>query len=140
ASKIGKLNLRALRNGGTFLGSVSSEIATSTKPASLWRRHSRSIAGISSRHGGHHVAQKLTRTTLPRCSDNRKLPPSGVGKVKSSASLARPGFIRSSCFSATSTLTLPGRDTVGGPGRVGSTLGAAVTGAADSELGAVAAA
>src|SRR5205085_517185 len=49
SSAIGKLNLCELTNGGTFLGSLSSEMATSTNPASLWRRHSRSIAGISSR-------------------------------------------------------------------------------------------
>src|SRR2546426_7310702 len=30
----------------------------------------RSRPGISSRHGGHHVAQKFSTTTLPRYSDS----------------------------------------------------------------------
>src|SRR5262249_60271514 len=75
SSATGKLNLRALKNGGTFLGSVSRETAMSTKPASLWRRHSRSIAGISSRPGGHHLAQKVTSPTFPRRGEERKRSP-----------------------------------------------------------------
>src|SRR5262245_5167861 len=49
------------------------------------------MAGISSRHGGHHVAQKLMKTTFPLCSLRRNLPPCGVSRVKSSASLCCGG-------------------------------------------------
>src|SRR5438874_2730455 len=127
SSATGKLNLRALTNGGTFLGSASSEIATSTKPASLWRRQRRSMAGISSRHGGHHVAQKFTSTTLPRCSESLKPRPSGVGSAKSSATFGLLGLMRSRCLSARSTLG-PAAGAAGAGS--GWTLGRTVTGAA----------
>src|SRR5438067_2177612 len=142
SSATGKLNLRALTNGGTFLGSASSEIATSTKPASLWRRQRRSMAGISSRHGGHHVAQKLTSTTLPRWAESLKLPPSGVGSAKSSATFGLLGLMRSRCFSARSTLGPPAAGAAGaGAGAgAGSALGRTIAGAAGSGVGAVAAA
>src|SRR5206468_9740615 len=140
SSAIGKLNLCALTKGDTFLGSLSSEIATSTKPASLWRRQRRSIAGISSRHGGHQVAQKFASTALPRWPDSVKLPPSGIGSVKSSASFGREGLMRSSCLSAASRLGPPAGDRPGAaPGAV-STLGRTTAGTAGSGVGAVAAA
>src|SRR5205823_9078418 len=138
SSATGKLNLRALTNGGTFLGSASSEIATSTKPASLWRRQRRSMAGISSRHGGHHVAQKLTSTTLPRCPESLKPRPSGVGSAKSSATFGLLGLMRSRCLSARSTLR-PAAGAAGASGGSGWTLGRAVAGAG-SGVGAMAAA
>src|SRR5882762_1203356 len=139
SSATGKLNLRALTNGGTFLGSASSEIATSTNPASLWRRQRRSMAGISSRHGGHHVAQKFTSTTLPRCSESLKLRPSGMGSAKSSATFGLLGLMRSRCLSARSTLG-PAAGAAGAGGGSGWALGRAATGAAGSGVGAMAAA
>src|SRR6267378_3994540 len=138
-SATGKLNLRALTNGGTFLGSASSEIATSTNPASLWRRQRRSMAGISSRHGGHHVAQKFTSTTLPRCSESLKLRPSGMGSAKSSATFGLLGLMRSRCLSARSTLG-PAAGAAGAGGASGWALGRTVAGAAGSGVGAMAAA
>src|SRR5438309_670075 len=61
------------------------------------------MAGISSRHGGHHVAQKLIMTTLPRCSARWKFAPPGVGTVKASASFGRAGLMRSSSLIASAT-------------------------------------
>src|SRR5207249_6361690 len=58
----GNVSLCSARNGVTRAGSESTETASITKPCSLYRRCSRSIAGISSRHGAHHVAQKLIKT------------------------------------------------------------------------------
>src|SRR6266403_134248 len=139
SSAPGKLNLRALTNGGTFLGSASSEIATSTNPASLWRRQRRSMAGISARHGGHHVAQKFTSTTLPRCSESLKLRPSGMGSAKSSATFGLLGLMRSRCLSARSTLG-PAAGAAGAGGASGWALGRTVAGAAGSGVGAMAAA
>src|ERR1700680_5167343 len=45
-------------------GSSSSEIPTISS-RSLYSFFSSSSSGISSRHGGHQVAQKFTSTTLP---------------------------------------------------------------------------
>src|SRR5204863_3833068 len=146
SSATGKLNLCELTNGGTFLGSPSSEMATSTNPASLWRRHSRSIAGISSRHGGHHVAQKFTSTTLPRCAESVKSPPACDGSVKSSASRARVGLIRSSCLRATSMLGPAAGDGLAGAVEPAAAAGSdslrgpTADGAAASGVGAIAAA
>src|ERR1700674_5461868 len=41
--------------------------------------------GISILHGLHHVAQKFSRTALPRKSDRRMLLPSSACRVKSGA-------------------------------------------------------
>src|SRR2546423_13095823 len=46
------------------------------------RQTSRSSRGISTRHGGHHVAQKLTSTTLPFRSSIFDCLPSSVVKEK----------------------------------------------------------
>jgi hypothetical protein len=41
------------------------------------------MEGISSRHGGHHVAQKFKNTTLPLCRESVKFNPVVKGRVKS---------------------------------------------------------
>jgi len=62
-------SLYLLKNDFTC-ASVSCElIATITKFLSLNLRCNFCIDGISITHGGHHVAQKLRKTTLPRKSD-----------------------------------------------------------------------
>ena len=43
--------------------------------------------GISSRHGGHHVAQKLMNTTLPRRLESCQVLPCKSTRVKSGAGL-----------------------------------------------------
>src|SRR2546426_1929852 len=99
----GNVSLCSARNGVTRAGSESTETASITKPCSLYRRCSRSIAGISSRHGAHHVAQKLIKTGLPRCSLSLKVsPPRTSATAKSSASFWRGGRIRSSSRAASS--------------------------------------
>jgi len=42
-------------------------------------------SGISVRHGMHHVAQKLTSTTFPRCWARSPVPPSRSGSLMSGA-------------------------------------------------------
>src|SRR5438445_5896036 len=53
------------------------------------------MAGISSLHGPHQVAQRFRKTTLPRSSDNRRVPPSGEETLKSLANRWRLGLMRS---------------------------------------------
>src|SRR5712691_2221593 len=53
------------------------------------------MAGISSLHGSHHVAQRFRKTTLPRSSDNRRVPPSSEETLKSLANRWRLGLMRS---------------------------------------------
>ena len=96
SSATGNVNLCAVTNGATSFESASTDTATSVKPSSRCWRYSRSIAGISSRHGGHHVAQKLISTTCPRWSRSRTLPLPGVFSEKSSARLERAGLMSSS--------------------------------------------
>ena len=48
------------------------------------------MAGISLRHGTHHVAQKLRSTTLPRSSVRLREAPDGVDRVKSGAGGCSP--------------------------------------------------
>src|SRR2546423_8607260 len=52
------------------------------------RQSSRSSRGISTRHGGHQVAQKLTSTTLPFRSSIFDCLPSSV--VKENEGMGRP--------------------------------------------------
>lgn len=52
----------------------------------------------SSRQGGHHVAQKLSSTTLPRSSLRATLLPSIISTVKSGASAPSPGQRRGGGF------------------------------------------
>src|SRR6266568_1914953 len=53
------------------------------------------MAGISSLHGPHQVAQRFRKTTLPRSSDNRRVPPSREETLKSLANRWRLGLMRS---------------------------------------------
>src|SRR6266567_3699117 len=51
------------------------------------------MAGISSLHGPHQVAQRFRKTTLPRSSDNRRVPPSREETLKSLANRWRLGLM-----------------------------------------------
>src|SRR6266850_7298595 len=92
-------------NGAASLGLASTVTASITKPPLFWARQSRSRAGISSRHGGHHVAQKLMKTGFPRCADSLNVWPPAVGIVKSSANFGLGGRISSSSLIASSRLS-----------------------------------
>jgi len=74
------------------MGAVSRLTDSTSSPRSLYCRYSASMVGISARHDPHHVTQKLSRTTLPRRSEERIGAPDSVGKVKSGAGkLAKRG-------------------------------------------------
>src|SRR3989442_7402388 len=105
SSAMGNVSLCWAMKGGTTLGLESSETPTITNPWSLWPRQRRSIAGISSLHGSHHVAQKFRKTILPWCSERRNVLPSGMGSVKSPTALIFTGLMSSSDLRATSTST-----------------------------------
>jgi hypothetical protein len=68
-------------NESWFVRSTPSMIT----PESLYCSYDFSSAGVSARQGGHHVAQKLTTTILPRNSERVTLFPSSVSRVKSGA-------------------------------------------------------
>src|SRR5882672_7127943 len=61
------------------------------------------MAGISSLHGPHQVAQRFRKTTLPRSSDNRRVPPSSEETLKSLANCWRLGLMRSRARAGSST-------------------------------------
>src|ERR1700730_14572283 len=54
------------------------------------------MAGISSLQGGHQVAQRLRKTTLPLRSASLSRPPSSAATLKSLACCWRLGLMRSS--------------------------------------------
>src|SRR5207237_3884 len=64
---IGKVKPRSFRKGTISSAFCSRAMATIWKSGDVLylRQTSRSSRGISTRHGGHQVAQKLTSTTLP---------------------------------------------------------------------------
>ena len=51
------------------------------------------MVGISSTHGGHHVAQTLTNTTLPRKAESCTEWPCRSGRVKSAKGLPIRGAV-----------------------------------------------
>src|SRR5580765_373663 len=66
SSPIGNERLCFFTNGATASEpEASSEIARTTSPLSLYFRYRRSMPGISSSQGLHHVAQKFRKMTLP---------------------------------------------------------------------------
>src|SRR5262249_57565618 len=90
------------------------------------------MAGISSLHGSHHVAQKFRKTILPWCSESRNVFPSGMGSVKSPTGLNFTGLISSSDLKATSTSTT--RPPPAGRGGSAAAEGALETGFRDSDF------
>src|SRR5437867_2940050 len=86
------------------------------------------MAGISSLHGSHHVAQKFRKTILPWWSERRKVLPSAVGSVKSPTGLIFTGLMSSSDLKATSTSTTR-------PRRAGRGVSVGVDGGLATELG-----
>jgi hypothetical protein len=59
----------------------SMEMATSESPCSRYVLCSRTSAGNSSRQGSHHVAQKFTSSTRPRCRSRSACHPSSFRLV-----------------------------------------------------------
>ena len=55
------------------------------KPSAFLRSYTSWKPGISTRQGGHQVAQKLTSTTLPRSASRETAAPSRVVSWKSGA-------------------------------------------------------
>src|SRR5229473_5085116 len=80
------------------------------------------MAGISSLHGPHQLAQRFRKTTLPRSSDNRRVPPSREETLKSLANRWRLGLMRSRAR-AGSSLAPAGSTVSKVRSRVGSTRG-----------------
>src|ERR1700674_4641224 len=60
------------------------------------------MAGISSLHGPHHIAQRLRKTTLPLSSARLSLPPSRAAILKSLACCWRLGLMRSRAWAGSS--------------------------------------
>ncbi len=85
SSSTGKLTFNLAAVASAVRGSSSTLTPSSTKPDLRYFWYSVSRCGISSRHGPHQVAQKLTSTTWPRSSSRRTLRPSAPRSVKSGA-------------------------------------------------------
>src|SRR4051812_28856003 len=81
----GKPILYCRRNSGMLFAVFlsSSEAPRKTTPLLLQAFSASTIIGISSRHGMHHVAQKLSTTTLPRRLLRLTFAPSRVVSVRS---------------------------------------------------------
>src|SRR5262245_52955246 len=65
------------------------------------------MAGISSRHGGHHVAQKFRKTTLPRYWASRTTGPPGVASVNGAAGWSSLALVRPSAVNGSSAAPAP---------------------------------
>jgi hypothetical protein len=59
----------------------SSETWKISKPSQWYMSYIFTRLGFSSRHGGHHAAQKSTSTTLPLKEDRLSVSPSGSGRA-----------------------------------------------------------
>jgi len=66
SSSTGKLSGICARKRSILERGSARFTASTVKGSPASEARSRSIEGISSRQGAHHVAQKLTSTTLPR--------------------------------------------------------------------------
>ena len=87
--------------------SSSSESPTTSTPWSLYVSYSSFSTGISTRQGGHQVAQKFTTTTFPFKAERLASPPPRTGRVKSGAAL--PSFSMSRASIAFNSATTAAR-------------------------------